>query len=159
MRALPHTTPRLPIPYDILNKINKLSSSPPLLDSNTVLCKTEQDMCETQTFRFSLMFQPHCCSAVSSCQSSRVTCRLLLPHFSEMPGSAAGFYPVICLRRGLVFTALLLITELGERATPTHWLIGSFAQHAGTLLVKMWRTDAYSVVFRSADSLPHSAHL
>lgn len=83
-------------------------------------CKTEQDMCETQTFRFSLMFQPHCCSAVSSCQSSRVTCRLVLPHFSEMPGSAAGFYPVICLRRGLVFTALLLIMELGERATPTH---------------------------------------
>lgn len=93
------------------------------------------------------MFQLHCSSAVSSCQSSGVTRRLVLAHFSEMAGSAAGGYPVIWLCRGLVFTALLLITELGERATPTHWLIGSFAQHAGTLLVKMWTTDAYSVAF------------
>lgn len=61
--------------------------------------------------------------------------------------NAAGVYPVIQLSRGLVLTALLLITELGERATPTHWLIGSSAQHAGTLLVKMWRTDADSVAF------------
>lgn len=89
---------------------------------------------------FSLMFSP-------SCQSLRVTSRLVLPHFSETAGSAAGVYPVIWLGGGPVFTALLLITEPGERATPTHWLIGSFAQHAGTLLVKMWRTDACSVAF------------
>lgn len=62
---------------------------------------------------FSLMFSP-------SCQSLRVTSRLVLPHFSETAGSAAGVYPVIWLGGGPVFTALLLITEPGERATPTH---------------------------------------
>lgn len=90
------------------------------------------------------MLQHHCYSAISSCQLFRVTCRLVLTHFSDMAGSPAAVYPVIWLRGGLVLTALLLITESGERATPTYWLTGSSTQHAGTLLVKMLRACLYS---------------
>lgn len=92
-------------------------------------------------------FPPPCCSPLSSCQSSGVTRLLVLPRFTAMPGSAGGTHSLICLRRGLVFPALLLITELGERATPTHWLTGSFAKHSGTVLVKMWRTSVYALFF------------
>lgn len=139
----------LPLPRTQTTSTNR--HLPPLLDSNTSLRQKKKKKQAGDVWDpnicFSLMFQLHCCSAVSSCQSFGVTPRLILPHFSEMAGRVAGVYPIIWLCRGLVFSALLLMMELGERATPTHWLIGSFAQHAGTLLVKMWWTDAYSVAF------------
>lgn len=105
---------------------------------------------------FSPMLQLHCCSAISPCQSSRVTSQLVRPYFSEKAGSAPGVYPVIWLCGSLLLTPLLLTIELGERASPTHWLICSSAQHAGTLLFEMWRADAH-LRFSSANSLPHSA--
>lgn len=110
---------------------------PPLLDSRASLCKTKQWDKWEPNICFSPMLQYRRRSTISSCQSFGVTRRLVLPHFSEMAGSAAGVYPAIWLCRGLVLSAPLLITELGERATPTHWLIGSSTLHAGTLLVKM----------------------
>lgn len=121
-------------PHTTYCKQTRCTRSRPLLHNNIMLCKTKQETCETQTCASPLrchLFLPIIQSDMSTCPT---------------PISQA-LQAEICLCRGLVLTALLLITEFGERATPTHRLFGSFAQHAGTLLVEMWRTDAYSVAF------------
>lgn len=108
---------------------------------------------------FSSMLRLHSSPAFSSCQSSGVTCQLLLPHLSELAGSAASIYPVIWLCRGLVLIALLLIMELGERATPTHWLIGGSRAGCWDIISRNAESQCSLAGFSSTDSLPHCAYL
>lgn len=137
----------LPLLLTVHKQDQQIVTPSSLLDSNTMLCRTTQEMCETQTFA-----SPRCFSFTVALPSPPVNhpewhVDLSYPISQRWQAALPAFYPVIWLCRGLVLAALLLITELGERATPTHWLICSSAQHAGTLLVKMWRTDAYSLFF------------